>query len=135
MRRPADWVKPAFATCSSDETVSGSEFGSDDPRKSESPSPNLSWTASVAGLGFLGDDAVGRLRVARGLSSDLESESDPDEFPGPGSAFGVLRISSGTSVGRLDVFGLTGAIAGVGSMGASVFGVFFERGARFGVPS
>ena len=99
----------------------------------------------MGGLGFLGDDAAERLRGERGFSSDFESELGPGELPGelPGvlrasgvlRGSGVLRVSSGTSAGRLGVFDLAGAIAAVGSVGASVFGVFFERGARFGVPS
>jgi hypothetical protein len=135
------------ATGSDDAAVSkdafGSEdaFGSKDADESESPPPKLSWTASVGGLGFLGDDAVERLRGERGLSSDFESELCPGKLPGVLRASGVLRgsgvlrVSSETSAGRLGVFDLAGAIAAVGSVGASVFGVFFERGARFGVPS
>lgn len=131
------------ATGSDDAAVSkdafGSEdaFGSKDAGESESPPPKLSWTASVGGLGFLGDDAAERLRGERGF----ESELGPGKLPGVLRASGVLRgsavlrVSSGTSAGRLGVFDLAGAIAAVGSVGASVFGVFFERGARFGVPS
>jgi hypothetical protein len=75
------------------------------------------------------------------LSTDFESELGPGKLPGLLRISGLLRfsgllrVSSGTSVGRLEVFDLAGAIAAVGSLGASVFGVFFERGARFGVPS
>ena len=129
------------AAVSKDAFGSEDAFGSKDAGESESPPPKLSWTASVGGLGFLGDDAAERLRGERGLSSGFESELGPGELPGVLRASGVLRgsgvlsVSSGTSAGRLGVFDLAGAIAAVGSVGASVFGVFFERGARFGVPS
>jgi hypothetical protein len=89
----------------------------------------------VGGLGFLGDDAVDRLRAARGLSSGFESEFGPGRMLGVLRFSGLLGVSSGGSVGRLGVFDLTGAVPAVGSLGASVFGDFFERGARFGVPS
>lgn len=126
-------MNPAGATASED------AVGSEDAGESESPPPKLSMTASVGGLGFLGDEAVDRLRAARGLSSGFESEF------GPGVLLGLLlgllsvswlrKVSSGASVARLEDFDLAGAIAAVGSLGASVFGVFLERGARFGVPS
>ena len=89
----------------------------------------------MGGLGFLGDDAVDRLRAARGLSSGFESEFGPGSMLGVLRFSGLLRVSSGGSVGRLGVFDLTGTVPAVGSLGASVFGDFFERGARFGVPS
>ena len=89
----------------------------------------------MGGLGFLEDDAVDRPRAARGLSSGFGSVLGPVKSPVLLRVSGVLGVSSGTSVGRLVACDLAGAIAAVGSFGASVFGVFFERGARFGVPS
>ena len=138
-REAGDWgFESAGATGSEISPVSNDAddaFGSEDAGESDSPPPKLSWTTSVGGLGFLGDDAVGRPRAARGLSSDFESVLGPGKLPGLLRVCGVLGVSSGTSVGRLVACDLAGAIAAVGSLGASVFGVFFERGARFGVPS
>ena len=138
-REAGDWgFESAGATGSEISPVSNDAddaFGSEDAGESESPPPKLSWTTSVGGLGFLGDDAVDRPRAARGLSSGFGSEFGPGKLPGLPRVSGVLRVSSGTSVGRLEACDLAGAIAAVGSLGASVFGVFFERGARFGVPS
>jgi hypothetical protein len=138
-REAGDWgFEAAGATGSEISPVSNDAddaFGSEDAGESESPPPKLSWTTSVGGLGFLGDDAVDRPRAARGLSSGFESEFGPGKLPGLPRVSGVLGVSSGTSVGRLEACDLAGAIAAVGSLGASVFGVFFERGARFGVPS
>ncbi len=83
----------------------------------------------------MGDDTVERPRAARGFSSGFGSEFGPGRMLEVLRFSGLLRVSSGGSVGRLGVFDLPGAVPAVGSLGASVFGDFFERGARFGVPS